>query len=70
MFNSFKLMMMMCVHVCVRAHVCEHACRGAHMEVKEQLCAVISLLPPLHGLRGLNSGYQAWQQAPLQAEVS
>jgi hypothetical protein len=39
------------------------------VEVRGWLWGVGSLLPP-HGFLGLNSGYQAWWQAPLLTEPS
>lgn len=46
-----------CVHACV--------CHRAQVEVSRQLCGISSLLPPLHGLQRLNSGYQVCAASTL-----
>lgn len=41
--------------------LCVHVCHDAHVQVREQLSGVNSLLPPLCGFQGSDSGHQAWQ---------
>jgi hypothetical protein len=54
--------------VCV--YVCGQACHpDMHVEDTEPLVGVSFLFPPC-GFQELNSGHQAWQQAPLPAEPS
>lgn len=48
-----------CVHVCLCVYVC--VCTTTHVEIREQLCGVESHFAPLHGLQGLNLGFQASQ---------
>lgn len=57
-----------CVWVCLS--VCAHVymCRGSHVEVREQLCAVCSLRSPFHGFWDLNFG--ARLASCLPAELS
>lgn len=43
----------------------QHTCDSTHMEVKEQSCAICSLLPTWHGNQGLNKGCQAQTASPL-----
>lgn len=51
--------------MCMLGNVHHHC---AHVKVRRQPAAC-SLLP-LCGFQGLNSGRQAWQQAPLPTEPS
>ena len=45
-----------CFVICVSG---SHAGFSLHMEARDQLCGVGSLLPSLRGSQGLNSGHQA-----------
>lgn len=43
-------------------------CRGTQMKIRRHLCGVSSLLQPLCGLWGLNSGHQVCIVIALPAE--
>lgn len=52
------------VYVGIHVYVCTHMSHGTYVEVRRQLVKVNSFPSPCRS-RGLNSGHQAWQQAPF-----
>lgn len=59
-FSQSQCSMLDSSHLYVCMHVCGCACHRTSVEVGEPLCGASPVLPPLHGLQGLNSGLQTW----------
>lgn len=57
-----------CVNMCVTACVNVHVFEG--VEVREQLCGVISLFPPLYAFQESKRGHQVCTVSALPAKSS